>query len=236
MEQAQPGVRQAVVASELSGPTQVTGQHAGPFDRVEGAIEGPRDGRFHEPLAQADAELAGEDLDDALGRRRVRAGQEVGQDGRFGAGTGRVLDRFEGGGDLGQVRARLGRRGVAHAFEHVLHGEAQVRMPVIRPPDLVAVHPGDLDDRPRDRRATESGRALVGLGEGPAGQKDDRDGKLGGGQGGQVSGQERGLLGRPGGRPNALRQVAPAAHGGDGIRLPEWRLGRGFRSPWWGRR
>ena len=82
MEQGQLGVVQAVVAGQLGEPADVAGQHAGPLHVVERAVEGLGDGRLDEALAQADPQLAAEDLDDALGRRpdrSVRAGRGGGR-------------------------------------------------------------------------------------------------------------------------------------------------------------
>ena len=84
-------------------------------------------------------------------------------------------------------------------------------------------------DRGDDRRPAEAGRPLVGLGERPAGQEDGRDRQLVGVEAAQVLGQEGGLLGGPGRRRHALGQVAPAAHGGDGIRFGGWRREPGSR-------
>ena len=49
-----------VVAGELGEPADVAGQHPGPLDVVERAVEGLGDGRLDEALAQADPQLAAE--------------------------------------------------------------------------------------------------------------------------------------------------------------------------------
>ena len=81
--------------------------------------------------------------------------------------------------------------------------------------------PRSVDGR-RDRRPAEAGGALVGLGERPAGQEDGRDRQLVGREAAEVVGEEGGLLGGPGGRREALGELAPATHGGDGIPCPRW--------------
>ena len=79
-----------------------------------------------------------------------------------------------------------------------------------------------------DGRPAETGRALVGLGERPAGQEDggDRAARRATGSA-QVVGEERGLLGRPGRRREALGELAPATHGS-----MVYRAGDGAAKPW----
>ena len=122
---------------------------------------------------------------------------------------------------------RVGR--VARARQDVGDRQAQVGVSGRRPRRApLAVDAGELGDRRRDRRPAEAGRALVRLGEGPAGQEDGRDRQLVGRQAAEVVGEEGGLLGGPGRGGDALGQLAPAAHGGDGIPCLRWRSGRWF--------
>ena len=172
-----------------------------------------------EALAQADPQLAAEHLDDVLGGQRVGAGEQrpAGSADLRGRARG-GLDRLERGGHLGECRAaaRLRAR-VRRAVEHVLDREAQVGVAVVGLAERRPVDAGDLRDGVGDRRPAQAGRALVGLRERPAGEEDGRDRQLLGRQGVEVVGEQRGLLGGPGGRRHALGKLAPAAHGGDGI-------------------
>ena len=65
VEQRQLGVAELVVAGQLGQPADVAGQHAGPLDVVERAVERLGDRGLDEALAQPDAQLAAEHLDDA---------------------------------------------------------------------------------------------------------------------------------------------------------------------------
>ena len=109
----------------------VAGQHPGPLDRVERAVEGTGDGGVDEALAQADAELAAGDLDDGLGGRRVGPLEQVLQQPGLCRGTAGRLDRLECGRYLRQRRAAGRIRRVAMSRQHVLDGEAQVGVAVV---------------------------------------------------------------------------------------------------------
>ena len=68
---ASDAVVEGVVAGQPGQPPDVADEHAGPLDVVERAVEGARDGRLDEALAQADPQVAAEHLDDVLGGQRV---------------------------------------------------------------------------------------------------------------------------------------------------------------------
>ena len=76
VEQRHRRVAQAVVAGEQRRPADVAGQHPGPLDGVERAVERLRDRRLDEALAKADPQLAGEHLDDGRGGPRGGAREE----------------------------------------------------------------------------------------------------------------------------------------------------------------
>ena len=230
MEQRELGVVQAAVAGQLGEAADVAGQHAGPLHGVERAIEGLGDGRLDQPLAQADAQLAAEDLDDRPWPwpDRERASRSR-RSAALAAGPRGLLDRRERGGHLRQRRRGLRRRRMAGRQEHVLHGPAEVRVAVVGRAKVLARDRRHLTDGRHDRGPAQARRPLVGLGERPAREEDGRDRQLVGREAAQVIGQEGGLLGRPGGRRHALGQVAPAAHGGDGIRFRRCRPERGSR-------
>ena len=80
----------------------------------------------------------------------------------------------------------------------------------------------ELGDGRGDGRPAEAGRPLVRLGERPAGQEDGRDRQLVGRRVAEVVGEEGGLLGGSGRRREALGELAPATHGGDGIPCRRW--------------
>ena len=104
MEQGELGVIEPVVAGQLGEPADVAGQHPRPLDRIERPVEGLGDRRLDEALPQADPELPAEHLDDALGRRRVRAGEEVAEQPCLGGRARGRLDRRERGSHLGEGR------------------------------------------------------------------------------------------------------------------------------------
>ena len=97
------------------------------------------------------------------------------------------------------------RRTSATAIAEV--GRAVVRLAERRSRDVAERRDGRGDGRPAQPR-----RALVRLGERPAGQEDGGDRELGGRQVAQVVREDRRLLGRPGGRREALGELAPATH------------------------
>ena len=119
-------------------------------------------------LAQADAQVATEDLDDVLGGRRVGAFEQAAQDGRLPGGAGGSLDLAERGGHLGECRARLGRRGVAGRAQHLGDRDAEVGRAVVRLGERRARDVPDVGDGGGDRRPAETRGALIGLGERPA--------------------------------------------------------------------
>ena len=229
MEQRELRVAELVVARERGQPADVAGQHAGPLDVLDRAVERLGDRGLYQALAQPDAQLATEHLDDGLRRERVGAHEELVQQLRLGGRPRGGLDRRERGGHLGERRAHLGWRCMTGPGEHVLDRQAQVGVAVVRLGQVLAGGAGERADRRHDRRPAEPGGPLVGFREGPPGQEDGRDRQLLGAQAAQVVGQEGGLLGGPGRCRHALGQLAPAAHGGDGIRFRRWRREHGSR-------
>ena len=119
--------------------------------------------------------------------------------------------------------------GASGIREHVAHRGADVREPVVRRREVAPIGARDLADGVRDGRPADAGRALVRLGEGPASEEHDRDRELVRVEGPQVLGEERGLLRRPGRGGDALGELAPAPHAGDGIPCLDGRR-RGFPS------
>ena len=126
VEERQRGLVEPIVAGQLASRPDVAGQHPGPLDVVERAVEGLRDGRLDQPLAEADAEVAAEDLDDVLRGQRVGAPEEVAQDRGLARRSGRRLDRRERVGHLGQRRAAARAAVRGRRRQDVLHGQPQV--------------------------------------------------------------------------------------------------------------
>src|SRR5262249_42412752 len=102
-------------------------------------------------------------------------------------------------------------------LEDVLDGQPEIGVAVVRLAERRPRHAGEVGHGDRDRCPAQPGGALIGLGEGPAGQEHDRDRKLLGGQAGEVLGEKRRLLGGPGRGGDALGDLAPATHAGYGI-------------------
>ena len=122
---ASEAVARRVVAGEAGQPADVADEHPRPLDVVERPVEGARDAGLDEALAQADAQVAAEHLDDVLGGHRVGAFEQAAQDRRLPGRAGGRLDLGERGGHLGERRARLGRRGVAGRAQHLGDGDAR---------------------------------------------------------------------------------------------------------------
>jgi hypothetical protein len=218
-----------VIAGELGEPAHIADQHPRPLHILERAVEGLRDGRLDQAVAQSDPQLAAKHLDDALGRRGVGADQEIAQDRRLARRTRGDLDRRERVGDLDKRRTEIRVGVMAGQRQRIGHGEAQVGRPVVGRGEVRLGDRRGLRDGRRDRGPTDAGRALIGLREGPSGQEDGRDRQLVRIQGPEVLGQQVGLLGRSRGRRKALGKQAPATHGGDGIPCRRWCRKRGSR-------
>ena len=105
---ASSALAERVVAGQHGRPADVAGEHPGPLHVVERPVEGLGDGRLEEPLAQADPQLAGQDLDDvpwpsagSRARQQRRAGSPPWRAGPEAASISAIR-----GGDLGGVVGR----------------------------------------------------------------------------------------------------------------------------------
>ena len=190
-------------------------------------------------LAQADPQLAAEDLDDVLGGQRIGAGEQRRAGwptlrGRPGGG----LDRGERGGHLGQRRAGSagGLRGRPRSGRRRprCRGRTSGRRPRrgrARSTPATSVTVVAIADQPRPAArwsASGNGRPV---------RKTAATGSSSGVRRAEVVGEEGGLLGGPGGRRDALGQLAPATHAGDGIPCRAMAAAeRGSRRRWSARR
>ncbi len=236
VEEPQPCLRQTVVAGEEGGLAEVAGEHHGPGDVRRRTPEGQGDRGLHEPLAQPDPQLAAQDLHEVGGAERIAAAEELLEDGRLGGRAPRGLDGGEGGGDLGDGRpagiVRLARR----RRHDVPDRAAQVRVAIVGRPEVGSGDPGDAGHQVRERRPAEAERAGVRLGERPPGEEDDGRAQRRGVDRGEVLGEEACLLRGPRRGSDPLGDLAPPAHGRDGIRSPPWAPGTGFPRRWRGGR
>ena len=224
--------RQGVVAGERGQPADVADQHPGPLHVVERPVEGARDGGLDEALAQADPQVAAEHLDDVLGGQRVGAFEQGAQDRRLAGRPGGRSIAANAAATSGSVGLVSGGGAWPAAVEHVGDGDAEVGRAVVRLAERRARDVRRAIGHGRgDGRPAQAGGALVGLGERPAGQEDGGDRQLVGRQVPQVVGEERGLLGGPGRRREALGELAPATHADDGIPCRRWCSERGSRRP-----
>ena len=224
VEQGQGRVAERVVAGEAGQPADVADEHARPLDVVERAVEGLGDGRLHEPLAQADPQVAAEHLDDVLGRQRVgpleqrRAGWPTCAPARRpssisanAAATSGSVGLVSGGGCVAGRRSGPRRRRCP--------GRTTGRTP------RRGRTAGPCRGRSRSRRwPTSRGRPRAGRPPRRGGRsgRRPRSAARRASRPSQVVGQEGRLLGGPGGRREALGELAPATHAGDGIPSPGW--------------
>ena len=180
VEERQLGARRARSsrASAASRPTSPTSM-PGPLDVVERPVERLGDRRLDEPLAQADAQVAAEDLDDALGGQPGRTGRAA-RAGSPTCGAGPRPPRSprtrrpprERRAELGA--AARGRRAASTSATAMPRSDERS----YASPSADRGDAGDGRDGRGDRRPAEAGGALVGLGERPAGQEDGGDRQL----------------------------------------------------------
>ena len=195
----------------------VAGQHPRPLDVVERPVERLRDRRLEQTFAQADPQLAGQHLDDVL--RGQRVGSAPAARGRSRpCAPGPTPPRSPRRRPRPRARSAPRRAGAGPAAARARpRPRAQVGRAVVRLAEGAGRDAGEVGHGRCDRRPAEAGRALVGLRERPPGEEHAAGRKLVGRQGSQVVGQERGLLGGPTRGCDPLGELAPAAHGGDGI-------------------
>ena len=218
MEQGQLGALEATRLRQLGGAADVAGEHARPLHGIERSVERLGQRRLDEPFAEPDAELTGEHADDAPGglRAREQAGEQLG----LACRARRRLDGRERRGDLDEAGRGRFVRGVPGLRQHVADRRADVGEAVIGRGEVRSVSAADPADGIRDGRPTDARRSLIGLGEGSPRQEDDGDRELVGIERSQVVGEEPGLLRGSGRGRDALGELAPAPHAGDGIPCP----------------
>ena len=211
----------ASVAVRPTSPVSI----AGPLHRVERPVEGLRDRRLEQPLAQPDAELAGQDLDDVPGAVSGSTGASSAVEDRApcAAGPDAASIAANAAATSGSVGSSAGSGAWPASRRTSPTAVAEVGRAVVGRAERLRAAPATRRDRRAEIAAQPSAdRALVRLGERPAGQEHGRDRQLLGRRGPRgTRGEERRLLGGPGGRRDALGDLAPAAHERDGI---------GFRS------
>ena len=210
-----------VLAREHGRLADVAGEHPRPLHVVERPLERLRDRRLEQPLAQADPQLAGQDLDDVLRRQRVGPREQRAEDRALARRPRRRLDRGERVGDLGHASGPASGAGCS-ARSSSTSSTARPRSDdrSYASPSAPAGHAREVGDGGRDRGPAEARRPLVGLGERPSGEEPRGRAELVGGKGSKVVGQQRRLLGGARGGGDPLRELAPAVHGGDGIPSP----------------
>ena len=165
-----------------------------------------------------------EHLDDALGGERVATGRG----GRAGVapwrpGPDAASIAANVAATSGSVGRRLGRRCVARPAQDVLDGAAEVGRAVVGLAEVGSrIDAGDsatavaIADQPRPvARWSASGNGRPVRKTAAIGSSSAR-------QAAQVVGEEGGLLGGPGRGRDALGELAPATHGGDGIPFRRW--------------
>ena len=131
VEQGQRRGAQLVVAGQDRGPADVAGEHAGPLDGREVALECLGDARLQVALAEADAQLAAEHLDHGPRGLRVATLQQRPRRCRLGRRATRRRDGRERVRDLPQ-RGRRAAGPIPGRLEDVADGLAQVRRAVVR--------------------------------------------------------------------------------------------------------
>ena len=178
---ASSALARASVARQHGGAADVPAEHAGPLHGLELAPEGGRDAGLEVTLAQADAQLAGEDGRQVARRERVGSARGARRGWRAWprcrAPPARASKR---GGRLQERERAAGRwaRGRRSARRSPDRG-AEVRGAVVGGAQGARLGAGDLLRDRRDGRPAEPGPALVALGEGPAAQEDRGDREVG---------------------------------------------------------
>ncbi len=217
MHQAKTSLGESALFGQHGDLADIAGKHSRPADVRLGLAEGLRDRRLQQPFTQPDPQLAGENLDNEAGGCRLAPGQDGGEQRALDRGARGRFHCGERIGQLAQCQA-VGRIGLDRAqSEQIGYGGPEVGRSVVRLAERLEGRARHLADRGRDRRPAQSDGALVRLREGSTGQKRCGRPQLIDGQSNQIGGQQRCLFRCPGGPSDALRQLAPATHGGDGI-------------------
>ncbi len=162
------GVELLVLAADR-GFADVAGDQMDALDLRDGDLERLGDRRFDQAFAEADAHLAGNDLDEEAGRFRLQAAQDPFQRRlfRFAArGADRLQRRF----DVLQGN-RLGLRAT---IERLTCPVAKIRMLAEEPAELVLVASGDRRHRLADRRPAKPQRPPLRRAERAAAHEDGR--------------------------------------------------------------
>ena len=120
----------------------------------------------------------------------------------------------------------------ARLGEDVGDGQAEIAVAVVGRAERGLIGRGDPGDGARHGPPAEACRPAVRLREGASRPEHGSHGQLVGRQAAELVGEETGLLGGPGGGRDALRDLAPAAHGPDGIPSPRCHSDRGSRRRW----
>ena len=126
VEQAQARLVQAALFGADRRLAHVAGEHSGQLDLGRGPLERFGDGRLQQPLAQPDAQLPGQDLDDVLGGEGSRSAEQRAEERALGRGPRSGLDRGEGLGHFQDPRGVARVRLIRSMRQHVGHGLAQV--------------------------------------------------------------------------------------------------------------
>jgi hypothetical protein len=116
------GLVQAALFGEDRGLARVAGQHQGHAHGRLRPLERFGDGRLQQPLAQADAQLPGQDLDHVLGREGVAALQQRGEDAPLAAGPGAASMAAKASATSSEHGREARGPGVRPQRQHVGHG------------------------------------------------------------------------------------------------------------------
>ena len=217
MEQAQARFVEAFLRSQDGRLAGVAGQHQGHAHDRLGVVERFGDGRLQEPLAQADSQLPGQDLDDVLGGEGVAALQEGRQDGALGSGPGCGFDRGKRLRNLPESWREARIRSFGPQGQHFGDGLTKVRAAIVGFAQGTGRSARDVAHHGSDRGPSQAYRALINFRKGTPRQEGGGSAQLGGRQRRQIPCEQRGLLRGASCAGDAIRQLTPAKHGADGI-------------------
>lgn len=157
------------MAGQEGDEADVAFEHVGPLDAGEVGIGEAGEGVLDGALFEADAQVAGEQLDDVLGFEGRGAGQQGGDEGDFGLAAGRSGEDLEGVGNGGEGQGG-GEGGLGRGGEGREGGIAGVAEGDEALAEMGVLCAGDGEDGGEQGGGADISHSLVVLGECLAGE------------------------------------------------------------------
>jgi hypothetical protein len=205
--------------------------------RLPGGGGGFGDSFFDEGLFDAGAHIAGGEFDEVLRFVGSSAGEEIEEEAQFGRGAAGFGDSGEGGFDFGEGD---GGGGGCTAVEEVGGGGSEVAVTAIGGGHIGLGGAGEFCYGLAQQRAPDVEDALVGFGEGGAGEPEGGASRVRNGEGAEVVGDEGAFFEFFGGGGEGVAELGEVEEQGHGVQRSAYsvqpgagsrELGAGSREP-----